>query len=266
VAKTPQQPSLDDLLDGTADVSQTPTPPAGLRLLRACDFWLHQPRVALTSDVVLNPAGYLTGQATVLQTLGVQLPDPNDRLQVIAGTFVPDTQAIDPLSSDYEEPTFDEILISTVYLLSPLGTAPGSEPDQTWTPYVRHSLFWNLLWAQPPFHAPVVGTDGLDIPPLAAGAGTLVISSFNAQINNLTQQMLNILEAASLAGTFWTPTGGGHEVNAPVSPAPVKAGPNLAANRAAARAAAVAAQRAVQLDPDFPYGARGFDLSLLQMP
>jgi hypothetical protein len=211
-----------------------------------------------------NAAGLLTGQASVIQTLGITFPDPSDRLQIIAGTFVPDTQAIDPLASDYAEPTFDQILISTVFLLSPANTPVGSEPDQTWQPFVRHNLFWNLLWAQPVFRQPIVNTAGLTIPPLAAGAATLVISGFNSQLANMTQQAQNILQAASLAGTFWTATGGGHDaLPLPASTAVPAKGPNRTANLSAATAAAQVALRTAQLDPDFPYQAQPFDLSLL---
>jgi hypothetical protein len=279
-ANTPPQPSIDDLLSGNADISNVPQPPPNLRLLRACDIWVHQPRVALTSSVAQNLAGLLTGQPSIIQTLGVRLPSPSDRLQILAGEFAPaDNGAqIDPLSSDFEEPNFDEILVSQVYLLSPPNTAPGSAPDATWTPYVRHAQggqcgFWNLMWAQPSLtfaqtaatNAASVGNVASAVSGLGLGVGTLIISSFESQLSNAEQQALNILEAASLAGTFWVATGGGAEITpmSTTAPAP-KLGQNIYANLAARTRSAQQTLRTQSLDPVFPYGGLRFNTNLFR--
>ncbi|MDR3405600.1 MAG: hypothetical protein P4L99_24100 [Chthoniobacter sp.] len=270
-AAAPKQSSGDLLNDGDAlqngILGAAPTPPANLRLLRACDFWVHQPRLALTSEVTLEP-GIATGVSNVTQTLSVASAAASDVLRVFQGTFTPltpFTAGIDPLQGDYEEPTFDELLISTVYLLSPPNTPIGSTPDATWTPYVRHNLFWNLYWAQPAFRILPADPGVPLIPPLAGGAAQLVINFLTASINDATQQALNILRGHSLAGTFWTPTGGGKDATfaALATAQAVKQGPDRTANAAARLAADQAAKRAAQLDPDFPFNAQPFPTSFL---
>lgn len=261
-AQAPPTPSADDIEAG-ADLS-LPPPPPGLRLLRACDIWLHQPRVALTSTITTSDG--IDGQSNVTQTLGVALPAPSDTLKVLEGTFVPETQAIDPTQSDYTEPNFDEIVISTVYLLSPPNTPAYSVPDGTWTPYVQHSLFWNLAWAQPTLNYQPPPTDaGLSsLSFLGDGAGGTVINYLSSSLNDALQATQNALAANSLAGTFWTPTGAGLNSTATqnsTTPAPAL-GPDIYKNLAATVAAARAAQLATQLDPPFPYTPLPFSMSL----
>ncbi|HEX8310705.1 MAG TPA: hypothetical protein VF614_05265, partial [Chthoniobacteraceae bacterium] len=111
--------------------------------------------------------------------------------------------------SDYEEPTFDQRLVATIYLLSPLKTPPGSAPDGRWLPFVRHGLYWPLLWQQPQLQILDSDPGTPFIPPLAGGAGQLVINFLTATINDFTAQSLNILSAHSMAGSWWTATGGG---------------------------------------------------------
>lgn len=244
--------------------------PANLRLVRACDIWLHQPRSALTSNVDLNPSGFITGQGSVLQTLAIASPAPGDVLRITQGTFQPidQTAAIDPLSGDYTEPNFDELLVSTVYLLSPANTPIGTVPDGSWTPYVRHNLFWNLQWAQP-FFQPVDNDPGDPLlVPLAGGVAQLAIGFLASSINDAAHQALNILQGHSMAGSFWTITGGGIDGNfAPLANAQAvaaKLGPDKLQNAAAKLTAAAAQLATVQLDPNFPFRGAGFNTALLQ--
>ena len=237
--------------------------PRNLRLLRACDVWVHQPRLALTSTITQEP-GPLTGISNVTQTLGVRSAVAGDALRVLSGTFARTPIAIDPTQSDYEEQAWDELLIGTVFLLSPPQTAPGSAPDGTWQPFVRHALFWNLCWVPGEFR-PLAGDPGTPyIPPLAGGAAQLIINFLTASLNDLTNQALNIVTAHSLAGTFYTATGGGSASAFPPAPAvPPRTGLDKAARLSAARTAAARKRSAARLDPPFPYPAVPFDPALL---
>lgn len=243
----------------SAPIAQARRP--GSRLLVACDFILVQPRSALTSTITQEP-GPLTGISNVTQTLGLRYPPPGAKLRIRAGKFRPSTNRPDPLAFDYEEDTFDERLISTVYLLSP-PDAEG-EPDLAWQPFVRHQLFWNLCYEQPAFR-PIPGDPGTPyIPPLAAGAAQLVINFLTASLNDLTTQAFNTLLGHSMAGTFWTATGGGHDGTIETdASAAAKPGLRKADALSARRAEAARRQRAQRLDPPFPYRAEPFDLSLL---
>lgn len=239
-------------------------PPPNLRLLRACDVWVHQPRLALTSTISIEP-GIATGISNVTQTLGVRSPAADDTLRVVAGKF-PDPVTINPLAGDYEEQPWDDLLIGTVFLLSPLKTPLGSAPDGTWQPFVRHNLFWNLAYV-PGIFRPLPGDPGTPfIPPLAGGAAQLVINFLTASLNDLTNQALNLLLGHSLAGTFYTPTGGGSTSAFPAEiPAEASGRTGLdKGGRLRAKALAAARRRRLtQLDALFPWHAQPFDPGLL---
>ena len=252
------------------------TPPKGNRLLRACDIFLHQPRTALTSQITTSTTGMLTGMTNVTQTLGFREAAANDKLKIQTGTYsafqesqLNFTGATNAMASDYEEKNWDEILISTVYLLSPPDAKPGSKPDSTWQAFAKHSLFWNLLWAQPRVK-PFFNTDIFRsitgfVSVLGAGSGTTAVNFIAASINDATQGAYNILASQSLAGSFWTPTGGGTTSMDPYATAFVSAAPgiNKAANAAAKAQAAIRAKQNRTLDPAFPYEGQKFNLSLL---
>lgn len=215
-----QRPMLEgfeaELSAGAMNVDRTKREP-GSRLLRACDIVLRKPRVALTSEVNVQ-AGFVTGTGTVIQTLGLRSPAANDRLRVHA---VSQYQAaglptIDPLSFQYEEPTWDERLISTVFLLSPPDEPDNSEPDFRWVPFVRHSLFWNLCWEQPAFRQLDNRPDIPYIPPLGGGAATLVANFLTSSLNDAVRDMINMVQAHSMAGRWWVATCGGSDAMFPV--------------------------------------------------
>ncbi len=266
VAPAPPQPDALALLqDGGASLDLNPPPPPGLRLLRACSLILHQPRAALTSEITLQP-GLVTGISNVTQTLGVRFPPSSDVLRVTTGYFNPVYSPLDVLEGIYEEPTWDELAIATVYLLSPPHTPPGTVADGTWQVFVRHALFWNLHYHTPNFRPAVNNTSVPFIPPLAGGAAQPVINLLTASLNDLTNQALNIVTAHSLAGSFWTATGGGHESVFP-DPVPTSAAGKTGLDKdgriARGTLLAAARKRARRLDPPFPFRGERFPTHLL---
>jgi hypothetical protein len=247
-------------------------PPKGTRLLWACDIMVHQPRAALTSQ--MNFGAVIDG-AVVNQTLGMREASQNDVLKIQTGTFDEvagqklDFGGATKLLDDYEERNWDLIKVSTVYLLSPPDPAPAAVPDERWQAFVSHSLFWNLHWSQPllrdvifsndPF-APVRGTVAV----LGGGAGFLWTSEVTASINDAMQGAFNLLSAKSLAGSFWTPTGGGTTSAWPATQTtPVKTGLDKAASATAKARAAAKKKRDLRLDPPFPFEGNKFNRSLL---
>ena len=253
------------------------TPPKGNRLLRACDIFLHQPRTALTSSITISPdGGMVTGLSAVNQTLGFRAAADNDKLKIQTGTYSALQQsklnfsgATNAMASDYEEKNWDQAPISTVYLLSPPDAPLDSKPDTTWQPFAKHNLFWNLLWAQPavqPFFNTDIfrGITGL-VSVIGGGAGIGAVNFIAASINDATQGAYNILQSQSLAGSFWTPTGGGTTSAYPVTvAAPAKPTLDKAATAAAKAQAAAKAKRNRTLDPAFPFEGNKFNLSLIK--
>ncbi len=259
VGSTPVQTDPEEPVNLAAQA-----PPKNNRLLRAADLVLHQPRQALTSSISGDPlSGYQ-------QTLGIRAAAAGDLLKVYcAASWSPISNAgTDPLAGDYEEPNYDELLLATVYLLSPPNAAPGSTPDGTWTPYVRHALFWNLSYTTPVLQiVPLDSSFDLTvISTLALGVAGLLINFFAASLEEATNTALNLLSAHTLAGTFWTPTGGGSTSVFPqdvVPPAQGKTGLDKTGRLAAQAAQAAAAIRSATLDPAFPFEGVPFDPSLL---
>ena len=251
------------------------TPPAGNRLLRACDIFLHQPRAALTSQISIEP-GLLTGVSNVTQTLGVREQASGDTLKIQTGTYedlqqdkLNFTQDPNLVASNYEEKNWDQIPVSTVYLMSPPDAAADAKPDATWQAFAQHNLFWNLSWAQPQLRT-VITTDAFGaltatVAHLGSGAGSFAVNFIAASINDATQSAFNILTAQSLAGSFWTPTAGGTTSAYPATTAAsTSSGLDKAAKAAAKAAAAAAAKRTRKLDPAFPYEGQKFNVALLK--
>jgi hypothetical protein len=266
--------SIDAAIDSAAAaIAAGPgEPKKGNRLLRAADIVVHQPRLALTSTITFGP-GLVTGVSNFSQTLGLRSAAPGDRLKVFATPqwSTGDAAGIDPLAHDYEEPAWDELLVAIVYLLSPPDAAPYSEPDGKWVPYVRHSLFWNLTYLpkttlQVPQLDNSVGKLISIVNILGGGSGGFAANWLSASINDLTQDMLNLITAHSMAGTWWTATGGGSASEFPAETAAVATSANgwdKAARLQAKRIAAARAQKAARLDPPFPFRAVEFSPSLL---
>lgn len=243
----------------------------GNRLLVAADIIVHQPRQALTSTVTFGP-GLATGVSNVTQTLGVRSAVPGDRLSVHATALwdSSDPSRINPLAGDYEEPPYDERPVATVFLVSPPDAAAGSLPDGKWVPYVKHSLFWNLTHlAKTSLEVPqldnAVGRLLSSVGLLGGGVASFAVILLIASLNDLTQNALNLITGHSMAGTWWTATGGGSDSEFPEEPAPAAApgGWDKSARLQAARSAAARALKAARLDPPFPFRAVAFTHSLL---
>ena len=200
----PPKDNTAALLSGGAISAEDTASALGNRLLRACDLVLVKPRTALTAATDIGTP--FVDSVIVTQTLGLRAPDPDQKLRVTARSkFTAQSDAgIHPWEMDYQEQTWDEQLVATVYLLSPPDAALGSEPDGSWTPYVKHNLFWNLDWAQP-ITPDVPIPDPLRlVVPLALGMGQTIINQILAGLNDANQQLANEIAAHSMGGRFWT--------------------------------------------------------------
>jgi len=240
------------------------------RKLFSADVVLHQPRAALTSKFDF-PVDLVTGSSIVTQTLSVREAASNDRLKIeTMSEYKPpeSISAMDKLLGNYEEPTWDELLIARVFLLSPPNAAVDSSADGSCIPFVQHSLFWNLSWYQPLLRQLPSDRDVTFTVPLAFGLGQMVINSILAPINDMVDRALDSLVSHSLGGTFWTPTGGGSDSAFPEIAATQSASGQygfdkdlrLKASRVAALGGGVLTDA---LDPVFPYRAHPFQTSLL---
>jgi hypothetical protein len=200
--------------------------------------------------------------ATLNQTLEAVPPLPTASLNLYTtAQWVPTTATLDPLTGIYSDPPFDEILISTLYFLSPPGAPLGSAPDGSWTQYPQHNVFWNLGWTQ---------STKINQPPpsqlsfiIALPSGFLVqplVDEILGADNDAIDQITTADAAQSLAGQFWTM--GGCQALPAVASNPVS---NYGLNKAARNAATAKAAKAAPapLDPLFPYTGISFPTSIL---
>jgi len=99
----------------------------------------------------------------------------------------------------------DELLVCTVYLLSPPGADSSTALDGTWQPYVSHNLFYNLNHASqnlatvksPP--GPITIYTGL-----AGGLGDAIANQDLATINDAAAALASGLVNVTQEGKFWT--------------------------------------------------------------
>jgi len=256
-------------LEGGAIPLASTTPPKGNRLLRSCDIILHQPRVALTSNIAT------TVDLLVVQELGQREARAGDSLRILSGDFDERAQennksqpGTNIVANNFEEANFDEVLIATVYLLSPPDLAPLSQPDGKWQAFVKHNLFWNVSWEQPQLtqiatNFAITGAIA-SLKFLGSGAGAFAVQYLAASLDEAFNAAINRMKGTTLAGTFWTPTGGGTTSAVPVTiPEPPKTGLDKGAKAEAKAKAAKAAMRNLQLDPPFPFEGLKFNRSLL---
>ena len=99
----------------------------------------------------------------------------------------------------------DQMLVCTIYFLSPTGTDSGGELDGTWTAYVSHNIFYNLCHASqnlanvksPP--GPITIFTGL-----AGGLGDVLANQSLSSINDAASALASGLVNVTQQGKFWT--------------------------------------------------------------
>lgn len=190
-----------EALDSEPDPDRT-------RQIRACDIALITPRMAARQTVtVLDPL-------TDAQSVDISTAFDNTALRnarsahwLIATTkWEPPMQptAEDKLMGTAVEPQTDEIKIATLWLVSPPDAGSEDEPDETWTPYPQHFVFWNLN------HASRAQMPGKPQQPITLHTGLLggiADSIFNAllsPVNDAYAQISAYLDAADFTGMYWS--------------------------------------------------------------
>ena len=178
---------------------------ASKRLLRACDVVLYQDRIATTTQWTTG-AGVDGTFAQFTVTTYKALNHRERAYLRLMPKYDPPLLATrqDQLAGDWSDTTRDEKHLATIYFVSPEGAPLGSQPDGSWTPHVRHRLWWNLLHAtnqlKPPLaHANLTLTTGL-----AGGVGDPINNLILAQINDEHSAAAEFLGRERMEGRFWT--------------------------------------------------------------
>lgn len=178
---------------------------SGKRLLRACDLALYHDRFA-TSTQWTQGVG-IDGMFVQFNVTYQIPPTMRERAYIRASSnfeMLASTPLQDRLKGDWTDTTFDALHLATVYLLSPENAALESAPDQTWTPYVKHRLFWNLNYASNVLEPALKHENMVFNTGLAAGLLDTIANQILATINDQNAAIAEFLNRNTLEGRFWS--------------------------------------------------------------
>lgn len=171
------------------------------RYLRACDIVLNQPRVSFATEITVGAV--VDGSILSANPTFLVPKDEQPRIIAIPKFVLPNTPTInDFLIQRFADLPFDQVLLATVYALSP------SFPDDTlvrggWSIFVRYFTHWNLAHAtqrvRPRQELPRITF----VTPLAAGLLNLQIGEILSQNNDFSQALLDMYQQTKLGGIFY---------------------------------------------------------------
>lgn len=173
------------------------------RYLAASDVVLDQPRTALTNQVTV---GAVVDGVLVSVNPGFTLPPDRQAKVVCLPKFSPPPPLLSVenifFNRFYDLPV-DQVLLATVYALSPAAPADPAKIDASWTLYFRYFCHWNLAHATQAPEPQQKFTPLTLFLPLAGGVADFLMNSFLAQNNNFAQEALDFYRQRSLGGRFW---------------------------------------------------------------
>jgi hypothetical protein len=193
---------LVETITGLPEDAAEALPP---RQLRACDIVLRclRPRTAVEWLITPAETGAQAQMSLLTTGSGAHKATLRQTSRYQPVQAVPDLTRLEGLVTD---PGYDEAHVSTVYLLSPENAGPETEIDATWTPYVRHHLFWNAdyLTTQPT----IVPRQNLELN--LAGLGGIAGAQFTVNQllslqNDATNNALAFLLGNEITGKISTP-------------------------------------------------------------
>jgi hypothetical protein len=188
-------------LDPEADPTRT-------RQIRACDIVLITPRMATHQTVdVRDPLTDAQSVAIGTAFDNTALRNAKSRHWIIATTkWEPPMfpTAEEKLMGTAVEPQTDEIKLATLWMVSPPDVGSDAVPDETWTPYPQHFVFWNLN------HASRAQMPGKPPEPITLHTGLLggiadsIFSALLSPVNDAYAQIYAYLDAADFTGLYWS--------------------------------------------------------------
>lgn len=179
--------------------------------IRAADIVLTQPRMGTSLDYT-SSLNLAVGQP--IQTVQTLFSDANyaataGRATLTAvGKFSPpqaasaDTQTLFGLLLQGNDPEYEQWHIATVWMVSPPGADPASNPDQTWTPHPQHFVFWNIMWATAIAEDKTSAPAQLSIP--LPPEDQLLIGSAVALSSEALSELSALLDMGSARASYWT--------------------------------------------------------------
>ncbi len=168
------------------------------RLLRCADVVLNQPR----------PAARLAVGEGNRPEVRLHLPgDATPYLTVQAARYTPPGEAgsvREQFSTLLGDDGIDRFLVGRLWLLSPAGAAPGSEPTTAWQPHGQNFVFTHLDHDHAAALDVVEPTPLGFTVPLAGGVAQMTISSLTAEMEANDAYASAFLSTAQVTGGFWS--------------------------------------------------------------
>ena len=177
------------------------------RLLRSADLVLHQSRMSATTDITVDDP--LSGATTIIEfaTSYEGLSTANDPATIEQTEKYSPPVENDPLAQFLgllEGKKEDQILIASLWWVSPPQWPHGSPLDGSWDVYVQQKLWRNLDHATkaPP---PQLAQSRLKLDTgLAGGVGDRLNDYLTAQLNTTDSQFAQFFNAQDTPGKFWS--------------------------------------------------------------
>ena len=175
-----------------------------VRLLRACDIVLNQPRVALTNEVRIDAQ---TISSTLVEiTPGFTSPKDLEPFLIGIPKFVPVKLAdafADIFFRRYDDAPKDQLLIATVYLLSPKLPIFDSNDLSNWQCYFSYQCHYNLVHATKQFERTKDFVPLRVVVPLVAGIAQNIVDNILATNNFFSQAVMDFYKQKNLEGKFY---------------------------------------------------------------
>ena len=190
-------------LEGEADETRT-------REIRAMDVVLSKARIGTRlqidvhdplidaqteaiSTVFLNDYLRTTGGRAKLRAVSKYVPPEEQSLALMYGTLL-----------NAGDAQYDDLKMARVWIVSPPDAGEDDEPDEAWTPYSQHFVFWNFQHASrliPP-RAP---SKPLQLHTgLAGGIGDRINDALLSFVNDANAEAEAFFNQADARGIFWS--------------------------------------------------------------
>lgn len=193
---------------GKLGADEPESDPNRTRQIRASDVVLITPRIGTRQQVEVRDP-FTEAQSVEISTVYLNgrlasAPTRNYLVSLPRWTPTAGPSALDKLMGTAVETEQDELLIATVYFVSPEDAPDDAEVDATWTPYPAYSVFWNLNWASREQTAltpspPISLRTGL-----VAGVADSLFNFLLSPVNDFFNQIEAFLGAADFSGKYWT--------------------------------------------------------------
>jgi hypothetical protein len=178
--------------------------PTTIRLLKACDIVLNQPRTSLTNNTTISAETISTSLVSI--NPGFQVPPDREPYLNALPKFLP--RQITPKFDDlilnrFTDTALDQFHLSTAYLLSPVLPLLNPSDLEGWQVYLKYNCHHNLVHATQQIEKRTEFVPLTLTIPLAGGLAQPSINYILAENNFFAQAALDFYQQRKLNGKFY---------------------------------------------------------------